>query len=85
MTRKYGGTEYFEKFLKPQAEVALGIDNPAELHKKSFLGVRDLRPDPELHECLEENPLVTVQSGKVKGYRIQVTGGRKICAFEGIP
>lgn len=34
-------------------------------------------------ECREERPFATTTTGIVEGYRIQVVGGRKVCAFEG--
>ncbi|ODN01308.1 Esterase FE4 [Orchesella cincta] len=37
------------------------------------------------YDCGDEVPFVTTKAGIVEGYRIQVVGGRKVCAFEGIP
>lgn len=55
---------------------------------QSFIDVQQLKSGSnsffQALECTEDRPFVTTTAGIVEGYRIQVVGGRRICAFEGI-
>lgn len=52
----------------------------------SFLNAQELKPDLHvMRDCEDEYPFARTEVGHVMGYRMKVTGGRKICVFEGIP
>lgn len=52
---------------------------------ETFVDVRQLKSpsSPELNDCQDEHPFLSTKGGIIEGYRLEVVGGRKICAFEG--